>query len=189
MKVPRNDGTNYADYLLEGVAVNDICVDGANRKWMATLSNGVYLVSADGTEIIHHFLSSNSPLLSDVVNSVAVDPTTGEVFFGTDAGLCSFQGDATQPSEALSKNEVKVYPNPVRPEYSGNITVTGLTENADVKITTTGGQVVAAGTSHGGMFIWDGRNMAGARVPTGVYYIMCATQDGSKGIAAKVVVI
>lgn len=189
VKVPRNDGTNYADYLLEGVAVNDICVDGANRKWMATLSNGVYLVSADGTEIIHHFLSSNSPLLSDVVNSVAVDPATGEVFFGTDAGLCSFQGDATQPSEALSKNEVKVYPNPVRPEYSGNITVTGLTENADVKITTTGGQVVAAGTSHGGMFIWDGRNMAGARVPTGVYYIMCATQDGSKGIAAKVVVI
>lgn len=189
VKVPRNDGTNYADYLLAGVAVNDICVDGANRKWMATLGNGIYLVSADGTEVVHHFLESNSPLLSDVVYSVTVNPVTGEVFIGTDAGICSFQGDATEPSESLNENQVKVYPNPVRPEYSGNITVSGLTENADVKITTTGGQVVAAGTSNGGMFTWNGRNFSGARVPTGVYYIMCATQDGSKGIVAKVVVI
>lgn len=189
VKVPRNDGTNYADYLLDGVAINDIAVDGANRKWIATLSNGLYLVSADGTEILHHFLASDSPLLSDVVYSVAVNPTTGEVFIGTDAGLCSFQSDATEPAGSLNKSNVKVYPNPVRPEYRGNVTITGLTENADVKITTTGGQVVTGGTSHGGMFTWNVRNMEGARVATGVYFVMCATENGSQGIVAKVVVI
>ena len=189
IKVPRNDGTNNADYLLSGVSVSAIAIDGADRKWIGTLGNGLYLVSADGTEIISHFEADSSPLMSDNVYDVAINQTTGEVMIGTDVGLCSYQSDATTPADALVKSNVKVYPNPVRPEYTGSITITGLTADADVKITTTGGQVVAGGTSTGGTFIWDGRTSSGRRVSTGVYYIMVSTSDGQNGIAAKVVVI
>lgn len=189
IKVPRNDGTNYADYLLNGVAVTAIAVDGANRKWIGTDGSGLYLVSADGLEVIHHFTAADSPLLSDCIYSIAPDEATGEVMIGTDKGLCSYMSDASAPAEVLDKNQVKVFPNPVRPEYHGSVTVTGLTAGADVKVTTTGGQVVAAGTSNGGTYQWDVRDLRGERVSAGVYFIMVATADGKKGIAARVVVI
>lgn len=189
VKVPRNDGTNYADYLLNGVAVTAIAVDGANRKWIGTDESGLYLVSADGTETLQHFTADNSPLLSDRIYSISPDPETGEVMIGTDAGLCSYMGDASEPLGSLDKGSIKVYPNPVRPEYHGSVAITGLTENADVKITTTGGQVVAAGTSAGGTFRWDVRDLRGERVAAGVYFVMVATADGKKGAVARVVVI
>lgn len=189
IKVPRNDGTNYADYLLAGVAVTAIARDGAGRKWIGTASNGLYLVSDDGTEIIHHFTADDTPLLSDNIYSLAVSPATGEVFIGTDAGLCSYQSDASEPMPALAKGNVKVYPNPVRPEHRDGVVVSGLTAGADVKVTTASGRVVAGGTSNGGTFTWDCRSADGARVATGVYYFMISTADGNKGVAAKVVVI
>ncbi len=189
IKVPRNDGTNYADYLLDGVAVSALALDGAGRKWIGTASNGLYLVSQDGTEILHHFEAASSPLLSDCIYDLAINPTTGEVMIATDAGLCAYQGDATEPSASLDADRVKVYPNPVRPEYHGRIVVSGLTDGADVKVTTASGVVVAGGVSNGGTFVWDGCNRGGRRVATGVYYIMVSTADGKKGIATKVVVI
>lgn len=189
IKVPRNDGTNYADYLLSGVAVSAIARDGAGRKWIGTTDNGLYLVSHDGTEIIHHFTADNSPLLSDNIYALAVDPSTGEVYVGTDAGLCSYRSDASAPAENLSKTNVKVYPNPVRPGHTTGVVLSGLTADADVKVTDATGNVVAAGTSNGGTFTWNCRRADGARVATGVYYFMISTADGKKGVAAKVVVI
>lgn len=189
IKVPRNDGTNNADYLLAGVAVSDIAVDGAGRKWIGTQSNGLYLVSSDGTEILRHFEAATSPLLSDSIYSVAPDPATGEVMIGTAQGLCSYQSEATAPAASLQRSGVKVFPNPVRPEYHGNVTVTGLTDGADVKVTDTAGNAVAGGRSTGGTFIWDGRGRDGGRAASGIYYIMVSTADGKKGIVAKVAVI
>lgn len=189
IKVPRNDGTNYADYLLDGVPVSAVAIDGAGRKWLGTASSGLFAVSPDGTEILHHFDTSNSPLLSDVIYAISPDPETGEIMIGTDQGLCSYMSESTRPADTLDKNNVLVYPNPVRPEYHGNITVRGLTKDADVKVVTTGGQAVASGTSAGGTFVWDGRTQSGERVASGIYYIMAATSDGKDGIVAKVVVI
>ncbi len=189
IKVPRNDGTNFADYLLDDIRISALAVDGAGRKWIGTLYNGLYLVSPDGTEILHHFQADSSPLLSDVIYDIAIDESTGEVFIGTDVGICSYQSDATSPTETLKENNVKVYPNPVRPEYSGNITLTGLTVDADIKVTTATGQVVAAGTSSGGSFIWDGRSASGERVATGIYYFMIADAQGNEGVVAKVAIV
>lgn len=189
IKVPRNDGTNYADYLLDGVPVSAVAIDGAGRKWLGTASSGLFAVSPDGTEILHHFDTSNSPLLSDVIYAISPDPETGEIMIGTDQGLCSYMSESTRPADTLDKNNVLVYPNPVRPEYHGSITVRGLTKDADVKVVTTGGQAVASGTSAGGTFVWDGRTQSGERVASGIYYIMAATSDGKDGIVAKVVVI
>lgn len=189
VKVPRNDGTNYADYLLTGISCTAVAVDGANRKWIGTSGYGLYLVSPNGQEIIEQFNTENSPLPSDNILSIAVHPSSGEIFIGTDKGLVSYHSEATEAMETLDKDNVKVYPNPVRPGYNGNVIVSGLTDAADVKIMTTGGQAVATGTSTGGTFVWNVRNFKGEPVAAGVYYILVATADGKEHIAAKVVVV
>lgn len=189
VKVPRNDGTNLADYLLYGMPIISITVDGANRKWIGTSGNGVYLVSASGQEILHHFTTENSPLISNNVTSIAIHPRTGEVMMGTDAGLVSYQSDATTPAESLSEGAIKIFPNPIRPEYHGNVTITGLTTDADIKIVTAGGQLVATGTSVGGTWQWDGRNFSGGYAGSGVYYVLIATADGNTTVAGMLTLI
>lgn len=189
-KVPRNDGTDYADYLLTGITVNAIAVDGGNRKWLGTLGSGLYLVSEDGSEVLEQYTTDNSPILSDNIKSLCLDTTTGLLYIGTDLGLCTYRTGVTEPEESLSENAVKVYPNPVRPEYSGRITITGLTDGAEVKILSTGSQLVARGNATGGSFLWDGCSSAsGKRVAPGVYYILVATADGKESVAAKIVII
>ena len=188
-KVPRNDGTNYADYLLTGVNVTAVAVDGGNRKWLGTMGSGVYVVSPDGTEVIEHFTTENSPLLSDNIYSIALHPVTGEAMIGTDLGLCSYQSGVTRPYETLAKGNVKVYPNPVRPEYQGRVTIAGLSEGVEVKILSANGQLVRRGNATGGSYLWDVCNAQGSRVAPGVYYIMLSTPSGGNSVAAKMVVI
>lgn len=188
-KVPRNDGTDLADYLLSGVSITGIAIDGANRKWFSTLGNGVYLVSADNNTEVHHFLTNNSPLLSDNVSAVAIDKSTGEVFFATDKGLCSYVSDASQTVDKMSKDVTYAYPNPVKPGYTGPITITGLTYDADVKIVTTSGVLVAQGRSNGGSFVWDGNDLDGKRVASGVYMVQTATSNGDKGTVCKIAIV
>ncbi len=187
-KVPRNDGSNYADYLLAGVDIYAICIDGASRKWFGT-SNGVYLISADNLTQEEYFTTENSPLLSDEINSIAVNGQTGEVFFGTDKGLCSYMSNATEPSESMDEDNVYAYPNPVTPEYTGQITVVGLTMDADVKITTASGTLVYEGRSQGGSFTWDGHDRHGNRVASGVYSVVTATSTGDKGTVCKIAIV
>ena len=189
VKVPRNDGTNFADYLLSGVDITCIAVDGGNRKWFGTNGNGVYLISDDNMTQVQHFLANNSKLLSDNIESIAINDQTGEVFIGTDNGLCSYMSDATATNDNMTKDNVYAYPNPVRPDYTGLITVTGLSMNADVKIVTANGVLVAQGTSNGGTFTWDGRDLNGDRVASGVYMVMTATSEGKKGTVCKIAIV
>ena len=189
VKVPRNDGTNLADYLLSGIDVTCMAIDGGGRKWFGTKANGVYLISADNMTQVKHITSSNSPLLSDNILSIAINNTTGEVFFGTDKGLCSYMSDATTPSDRPSGDNTYAYPNPVRPGYTGPITIVGLSMNADVKIVTTNGVLVAAGISNGGSFIWDGKDKSGKPVASGVYMVESADEDGNNGVVCKVAIV
>jgi hypothetical protein len=189
VKVPRNDGTDYADYLLAGIDIMSLAIDGGNRKWFGTNGNGVYLISSDNMKEIHHFTSENSKLLSNVVKSIAINPTTGEVFFGTDNGLCSYFSDATKPNTEMTKDNVWAYPNPVEPSYTGPITVTGLSFDADVKILSSNGVVINEGRSNGGTFVWDGCDKKGRRVNSGVYMVVTATNNGEKGTVCKIAVI
>lgn len=189
IKIPRNDGSNYADYLLDGVYVNTICVDGANRKWIGTYGNGVYLISADGQETIHHFTTENSPLISNNINYIEKHPKTGKIYIGTDMGLVSYMSDATVAKEELNESNVYAYPNPVRPEYSGLITVTGLTFDSNIKITNSAGKLVTEGTSVGGQFTWNGTNADGKRVASGVYFVLATDSEGKEGVATKILFI
>ena len=189
VKVPRNDGTNFADYLLDGIDISCIAIDGGNRKWFGTNENGLYLISADNMEQIQHFTSLDSDILSDNIESLAINDITGELFIGTDKGLCSYMSDATQTFDEMTKDNVYAYPNPVRPDYTGLITITGLTYNADVKIVTSNGTLVAEGRSNGGTFTWNGCDKKGKRVSSGVYMVETATEEGKKGVVCKIAIV
>ena len=189
VKVPRNDGTNYADYLLNNVNINHIAIDGGNRKWFATNGAGVFLIGADNITQISNFKEDNSYLLSNMVSSIAVNQKSGEVYFLTEKGLCSYQSDATEPSEEMTTDNVYAYPNPVTPDYTGLITITGLTYDADVKITSSNGALIAQGRSNGGMFTWDGNDRQGRRVASGIYFVITATSEGKSGTVCKIAII
>jgi hypothetical protein len=185
--IPRKDGTIYGDLLLATETITAIAIDGANRKWFGTQNSGVYLMSADGLKQIYHFNTANSPILSNSITDIAIDPASGEVFIGTDQGVISFRSTATLGGDAFGK--VYVFPNPVRPEYQGNIVVTGLIRDTNVKITDISGNLVFETTSLGGQAIWNGKNMDGKRASTGVYLVFCTNEDGSQTFITKLLFI
>ena len=191
LKVPRNDGTGLADYLLDAQAVSGIACDSSNRKWISTTTSGVYLVSENGDEILEHYTMDNSILPSNKVWDVACDPSSSSVFFATDAGVIEYNSTSAPAHENL--DDVYAYPNPVRPDYSGWITVTGLMDNTLVKIADSAGNVFFQGRSEGGMITWDGCNAKGERVKTGVYYVFgshgSSSDSSTDNCVAKIMVI
>ena len=187
IKVPRNDGTNLADYLLDGQTVNCIAVDGANRKWIGTEASGLFLVSADGQQVLKNFNATNSVIGSNEIYQVCCDPTGNSVFVTTPLGVAEYKSDAT-PGQA-NFNNIYAYPNPVRPDYGGPINITGLMDNSLVKIADPSGNVIRSLKSTGGMVSWDGCNYEGDLVPTGVYTILASQADGSGGGTAKVLIV
>ncbi len=174
-------------YLISTDVITDIETDGGNRKWIGTQSSGAFLVSENGKEVIHHFDKYNSPLISNTINDIAINPQTGEVFFLTDKGVMSYRGEATEAGETFG--DVYVFPNPVRPDYTGKITVTGLAANVNVKITDVSGNVVYETTALGGQAIWDGKTFDGRKVSTGVYLVFCSNNDGSETFVTKLLFI
>jgi ligand-binding sensor domain-containing protein len=176
-----------AVFLLETETVTCIAVDGANRKWFGTSRSGVFLQSADGTRQIKHFNKENSPIPSNTIQHIAIHPKTGEVFIATDNGLVSYRGDAIEPFDTFGK--VYAFPNPVRHDYYGVITFTGLVDNTIVKVTDVSGNLVFETRSLGGQATWDGNNFQGNRVATGVYLFFCADSKGEQTAVGKILFV
>lgn len=186
VKIP-NEVEGFAAYLLSTQTISAIAVDGGNRKWFGTQRSGVYLQSADGSQQIHHFTQENSPLPSNTIYHIGVHPKTGEVFFATDRGTVSYRDVATEPNSRFGK--VYAFPNPVRPNFEGPITITGLVDKTNVKITDVSGNLVYEITSVGGQATWDGKNLHGNRVATGVYLFFCADSEGSETAVGKILFV
>ena len=189
LKVPRNDGTNLADYLLDNTNVTCIAVDGANRKWLGTSTSGLLLVNEDGSEILEQFTTNNSPILSNYILSVCCNPLNNKVYVGTDKGFMEYSSDSEPPAE--NYDNIYAYPNPVRPEYSGEITIRGLMENSLVKIADSEGNVFKSIRSSGGMTTWDGCDDSGNPVKSGVYFIFASENEdnNSSGKVTKLLII
>ncbi len=177
----------HTQILLQSQSVTAIAVDGANRKWFGTSSGGVFLTSSDGTNQLLNFNTDNSPLLSNNITSIAIDQSTGEVFFGTDQGICSYRGSATEGGDAC--DNYYVFPNPVKHDYNGLIAVRGLVANAHVKITDVSGNVVYEATANGGQATWGGTNYQGVRAHTGVYLVYVSNDDGSATCITKFLMV
>lgn len=186
-RIIREDEYGNASLFMDGESVRAIAVDGANRKWLGTQSSGILLVSADGLETIEHFTAENSPLPSNYVESIAINHKTGEVFIGTDKGIVSYMGSATSGNETYS--DVYAYPNPVRPDFQGEVTITGLMSDSNVKITDINGNLIIQGKSLGGQFIWDCRKRNGDRVSTGIYLVMASEPNKGESVVTKIMVI
>ena len=181
-----SDGGNLRE-LLSGQFISDIEVDGNNQKWISTTSSGVFLISPDGSQILQHFTKENSPLPTSSVKTIGINEVSGEVYFGTLNGMVSFQGDAYAESESLS--DANVFPNPVRPNFLGNVVIRGLQQKTRVKITDIAGNLVYDTTSQGGSISWNLRSFSGARVRSGVYLIFITSTDGLDSAVKKLMVI
>ena len=181
---PLEDGSSNGYRLLENERINAIAVDGGNRKWIGTQSSGILLVSEDGMETIAHFTTDNSPILSNNIKCLAINSATGEVFIGTDKGLVSYMGDAVEGKDDYS--EIRAFPNPVRPESDDRVTITGLMERSNVKITDLNGHIIYQGTSVGGQLTWNCRNRKGERVASGIYLVLAATPDAGESVVTKI---
>ncbi len=177
---------NFAGLLFASEDVKAIAVDGANRKWVGT-RNGVWLISADGEKVIQRFTTDNSPLLSNEINNIVIDPANGEVYFSTFNGICSYRGTATDAD--ASDGKVLVFPNPVPSGYSGTIAIKGLAANSIVKITELNGRLVYQTRALGGQAVWDGRDYKGGRASSGVYLVLATDETGIEKTVTKIVFI
>jgi ligand-binding sensor domain-containing protein len=176
----------FANYLFKGEEVKSIAVDGADRKWVAT-SSGAWMVNSEGDKVLLHFTEENSPLLSNNVLEIAVDGKSGEVYFATDKGICSYRSDAT---DALAdQGNLLVFPNPVPPGYNGPIAIKGLPENSIAKITELNGRLVYQVRSLGGQAIWNGRDYKGRKVASGIYIVIASDDQQQQKAVTKIVFI
>ncbi len=180
-----NDG-NVINSLLKGEIINAVATDAANRKWFGT-NKGAWLFNAIGNKQIQYFSKNNSVLLADKIIDIAIDDSNGEVFFGTDKGLITYKSDATTVADNLEK--VIVYPNPVRPDYKGTIGIKGLTKDCKIKITDIAGNLVYETISRGGQATWQGKNLDGKEVASGVYLVLIINEDASETAVNKVLII
>lgn len=182
-----NEETGNLAYFLDNVVVTTLKVDAGNRKWIGTKGNGVYVLDNDNETIVYQFNTNNSPLLSDNIYDIEINDKTGEVFIGTDKGLNSYQGEASEGKSDYS--EIYAYPNPVRPEHMDKVTIVGLMDNSNVKITDLNGNIIYQTKSLGGQAIWNCRNANGSRVATGVYLVLASTEEASESVVTKIIVV
>lgn len=178
---------NLPQELLYEQYITDIAVDGANNKWIGTADSGIFMISANGQETKYHFTIDNSPLPSNAIKDIDINGASGEVFIATDKGLISFKGLATKANDDLSN--AYVYPNPVRPEYTGTVKIAGLINKANVKITDVTGNLVYETTAEGGTIEWDTTAFGKYKVASGVYMIFIAAEDGVETKVKKVMII
>jgi hypothetical protein len=182
-----NQGDTLYHGLLATEIVTAIAVDGANRKWFGTRNSGVFLTNPDGTEMVQSFNVTNSPLPSNEIVSIVIDNLSGDVYFGTEGGVISYRGIAIR--EDLYTGPVYAFPNPVRPGYTGPITVKGVPAASVVKITDLTGNLVFEGESIGGQVTWDGNERSGKPVASGVYIVFASTTDALRKVITKILIV
>lgn len=191
IKINRNDDSGLADYLLDGETIYAVEIDYGNRKWLGTANSGLYLVSEDGTETLAHFTKENSPLSSNSISDLELDPKTGELFIVTPEGLFSYKTLSTAPVKEASKETIFAYPNPVRPEYTGEVMIGGLEEDSNVWITDASGDLIFKGRTVGGSLAWNCKNKSGQNVTGGIYYVLVSNEneDRPKSVATKILIV
>ncbi|MCE3297083.1 MAG: hypothetical protein K0R65_2797 [Crocinitomicaceae bacterium] len=181
------DFEGNVEYVLGNTSITDIEVDGGNRKWMGTANAGIFLLSPDGLEVLASYTKENSSLISNNIIDMEFNDKTGELFIITDAGMVSLRTDASQGDDKYE--DVVVFPNPVKPEFNGLITIQGIKEDSDVKFTDAAGNLVFRTTSHGGTATWDGKTLEGKKATAGVYLIWTASNTEKGRKVGKVVIL
>ena len=174
--------------LFRDSSILQIEVDGGNQKWISIDGGGVFYLSANGERTIKHFTKENSPLPTNSVTDIKVDNTTGKVYFVTLDGVMVYQGDVLEVNENFG--DVLVYPNPVvYSKYKGNVSIRGLAEKTNIRITDAAGNLVQQAVSRGGYYEWNLNNHRGVRVASGIYFVLMTNADGTDTATAKIAVV
>jgi len=183
--LPIVQSNGFNGYLFQRETIHSISIDGANRKWIGT-NNGAWLISKDGAEVLQHFTTENSPLPDNTVLSIGIEPTDGDVFFFTKNEIISYKGEATEP--ALTQSAIKIFPNPVAPNYNGPIVIKNLVNNALVKITDINGQLMMQTRALGGQAVWNGMDQYQRKVASGIYLIFARDDMGNEKAVGKILI-
>ena len=183
--LPIVQSNGFNGYLFQREIIHSISIDGANRKWIGT-NNGAWLISKDGAEVLQHFTTENSPLPDNTVLSIGIEPTDGDVFFFTKNEIISYKGEATEP--ALTQSAIKIFPNPVAPNYNGPIVIKNLVNNALVKITDINGQLMMQTRALGGQAVWNGMDQYQRKVASGIYLIFARDDMGNEKAVGKILI-
>ena len=189
IKIKMDENPDYASYLFNGVMTTAIYIDQGNRKWIGTLNDGVFLLSADGTQTLEHFTTKNSPLPSNNILSITENGLNGSLFFCTSQGMVEYGGQARDSEKTLSESNILVYPNPVKPDFDGYVTITGLTQSSTIRILSNSGRLIHYGTSNGGSYSWNITDMNGRPVPSGVYHAVITDQENKNSESVSITVI
>ncbi len=172
--------------LLEDEEIYAISVDGGNRIWMSAES-GLYIFDNTLSNLEHHFTTENSPLLSHVINDFAYNSGTGEMYINTNKGLISYRSNASRGRS--SSVNTKIYPNPVRPGYSGQVGISELSRDSIIKITDVNGKLIRSLEANGGTASWDLYDYNNRRVSSGVYVVLVSSKDGIDTVIGKIAVL
>ena len=183
--LPIVESNGFNGYLFKNETIHSISIDGANRKWIGT-NNGAWLISKDGTEVLQHFTTENSPLPDNTVLSIGIEPSGGDVFFFTKNEIISYKGNATEPT--VTQSAFKIYPNPIAPNYSGPILIKNLVNNALVKITDINGQLMMQTRALGGQATWNGRDQYQHKVASGIYLVFVRDDMGNEKAVGKIMI-
>lgn len=186
---PKKSLTGSLGIALRDQNVTCIAVDPLNQKWIGT-DQGIFILSPDGVQLVDQYNSSNSPLPSDEIKSIAFDPKNGIVYIGTDFGLAELATPSIQPVESFSK--LFVYPNPLllKDGEANSLTIDGLIKNSNIRILSISGNLIRDFKSPGGkVAFWDGRDDDGNLVPSGVYIIVANDDEANNITTSKVAVI
>ncbi|WP_373496527.1 two-component regulator propeller domain-containing protein [Aquiflexum sp.] len=173
--------------LLSGVAITSVLVAPDQTKWYGTERDGLWHFSELGDERFGHFTGDNNPLTSASIQSLAIDPVSGELLIVQPNAAFSFRTNSMGSFENFS--ELKIFPNPVRPDFSGYLSIEGLTDFSRIKITTAAGRVVYSTQVRGGKATWNIMEGLGGRPGPGVYLVYVIDASGQERISGKFVVL
>ena len=172
--------------LFEDQEINSVMTDGGNRVWFGT-NRGLWIFDENTSEQVAIFDELNSPLPSNIILDLAYNGSSGEVFVLTDKGMVSYRSASSNGSRV--HRNVSVFPNPVRPNYVGQVGITGLARNTSLKITDVNGNLVKELDANGSSASWDLLDQNGGGVVTGIYLFFSSTSEGEETYVGKVAVI
>ena len=175
-------------YVLDNMPITAIAIDALGNKWCGTGSDGLYLLSSDGTQLLAHYTKDNSPLLTNDVLSLAIDKERGVLYIATSAGLVSLYIGQTSDWSAQSK-EVYIYPNPLRPEDPDLVTLTQLPAGTTVRILDGAGNLIYQEVAQTGELTITTRLPSGERYPSGIYHALLSDSEGKHSYSIPFAVI
>ncbi len=173
--------------LLSGVSITSVLTAPDQTKWFGTERDGIWQFSELGDRRLGHYTVDNSPLTSALIQSLTLDPISGELLIVQPNAAFSFRTNSMVAFESLS--QLKIFPNPVRPDFSGDLSIEGLTDFSQIKITTSAGRVVYSAQVRGGKATWNIMEGLGGRPGPGVYLVYVIDALGQERVSGKFVVL